>query len=296
MSDASVITDVSETLRSILDAHLNPSGPPEPGAPPGVGAPVTVTVDNPQRSAGEDLRVNLYLYHILQDESRRNTGPRLQTSRSADSATFIAEPLPLKLYYMVTAFAPEGRTEHRLIGETLQAFYTHRILEPAVLKGGLATSPIKPDRIQLVLLNQDLETLHRIWGNFQEALRPSATYEVDGVYLDARPALEHSVKIVQQRAIDVVAIPFLADVSPGAARPGATVRLYGANLDLRSPDGATSLVRILFNGAPIAPVADRRTNRALSIVIPPSTPPGEATLQAQIDDFTSRSVVLQVLP
>ncbi|HEY6174483.1 MAG TPA: DUF4255 domain-containing protein [Kofleriaceae bacterium] len=295
MSDASVISDVSETLRSILDAHLNPSAPGDPGSPPGVGAPVTVTVDNPQRSGGEDLRVNLYLYHILQDESRRNTG-RLAIAHAADSATFVPEPLPLKLYYMVTAFAPDGRTEHRLIGEVIQAFYSNRILDPATLRGGLATSPIKPDRIQLVLLNQDLETLHRIWGNFQEALRPSATYEVDGVYLDARPAIEQRVRLVEQRAIDVVAVPFLSDVSPGAARRGATVRLRGVNLDLRSPDGATSLVRILLNGAPIAPIADRRTNRAVSLVVPPTTPIGEAMLQVQIDDYTSRTVVLQVLP
>src|SRR5215831_17682014 len=189
MSDASVISDVSETLRSILDAHLNPTAPPAPGSPPGVGAPVTVTVDNPQRAAGEDLRVNLYLYHIVQDESRRNTGPRLPIARTPNSATFVPEPLPLKLYYMVTAFAPDGRTEHRLIGESIQALYTNRILDPATLRGGLATSPIKPDHIQLVLLNQDLETLHRIWGNFQEALRPSITYEVEGIFLDARAKL-----------------------------------------------------------------------------------------------------------
>src|SRR5215831_7496374 len=98
MSDASVIADVSETLRSILDAHLNPTGPAgpagpaNPGDPPGVGAPVTITVDNPQRSAGEDLRVNLYLYHILQDESRRNTGPIRQTAARVDPATFVPEP------------------------------------------------------------------------------------------------------------------------------------------------------------------------------------------------------------
>ncbi len=292
MSDASVITDVSETLRSILDAHLNSA----PGAASGVGAPVTVTVDNPQRSAGEDLRVNLYLYHILQDETRRNPGPRLQVARTADRATYVSEPLPLKLYYMVTAFAPDGRTEHRLIGESIQALYTHRILDATVLKGGLATSPIKADKIQLVLLNQDLETLHRIWGNFQEALRPSATYEVEGIYLDARPDDQVSVKLVQERAVDVVAIPFLSDVSPAAARPGDTVRLYGANLDLRSPDGTVGLVRILFNGTPVTPLAARRTNRALSIVVPPNTPPGTVPLQLQIGEFVSRTIPFEVLP
>jgi len=292
MSDASVITDVSETLRSILDAHLNPPAG-DPGSPAGVGAPVTVTVDNPQRSAGEDLRVNLYLYHILQDESRRNSGPRLPIARTDDQVTFVAEPLPLKLYYMVTAFAPEGRTEHRLIGESIQALYTHRILDPGVLKGGLATSPIRADKIQLVMLNQDLETLHRIWGNFQEALRPSATYEVEGIYLDASTQ-QLSIKRVQDRAIDIVAVPFLSEVTPATARPGDTVRLRGVNLDLRSPDGATGLVRILLNGDPIAPIAGRGSNRAVSIVIPPNTPAGPASLQVQIGEFVSRTVVLEV--
>lgn len=292
MSDASVITDVSETLRSILDAHLNPP-PGAPGAPPGVGAPVTVTVDNPQRAAGEDLRVNLYLYHILQDESRRNSGPRLPISSTDDRVTFVAEPLPLKLYYMVTAFAPEGRTEHRLIGEAIQAFYTHRILDPGVLRGGLATSPVRADRIQLVMLNQDLETLHRIWGNFQEALRPSATYEVEGIFLDAS-LQQVAVRRVAERAIDVVAVPFLADVTPATARPGDTVRLRGVNLDLRSPDGATGLVTILLNGAPVAAVADRRSGRAVSIVVPPNTPAGPAAVQVQIGEFISRTLVLQV--
>ena len=294
MSDASVIRDVSETLRSILDEHLNPPLPDT-----GVGAPVTVTVDNPQRSAGEDLRVNLYLYHILQDESRRNIGPRLELEslRTGSSATFVDEPLPLKLFYMVTAFAPDGRTEHRLIGETVQALYQHRIIAPALLKGNLGTSPVKADKIQLVMLNQDLETLHRIWGNFQEALRPSATYEVEGVYLDAsRANAPSSVQLVQQRAIGVVPIPFLSDVSPPTARPGDTVRLRGANLDLRSPDDTTSLVRILANGIPITPLPARLTNRALSFVVPADAPPGPLVLQAQIGDFASGTVILEVLP
>lgn len=312
MSDASVIKDVSDTLRSILDNHLNPTGPAAAGNAPGVGAPVMVTVDNPQRSAaGDDLRVNLYLYHILQDESRRNAGPRVPVPPfpvppppsplppgPPPTTTFIAEPLPLKLYYMVTAFAPDGSTEHRLIGEAIQALYANRILTPAVLQGNLKTSNIKASQIQLVMLNQDLETLHRIWGNFQEALRPSATYEVEGIYLDAFPDLPADQKIrknVQQQAIDVVAIPYLVDVAPHTARRGDTVRLYGANLDLRSPDNKVSLVQILLNGAPITPLADKRTNRALSIKLPADTPAGPATLQIQIGEFVSRTVALEVL-
>lgn len=303
MSDASVITDVSETLRSILDAHLNPNPAGAPGAPAGVGSQVTVTVDSPQRSAGEDLRVNLYLYHILQDEGRRNTGelwhpaPKDKVKDRGNPATIVPEPLPLKLYYMVTAFAPDGRTEHRLIGEAIQALYSHRVLRADVLQGGLARpTDIKAERIQLVMLNQDLETLHRIWGNFQEALRPSATFEVEGIYLEP-VAARAKVIYKQAPAIDFVAIPFLADVVPSAARPGAAIRLYGANLDLRSPvDSNVCLVSILFNDNPVTPLPDRRTSRALSIAVPPDAPPGAATLKLQIGEFVSRTVVFEVLP
>jgi hypothetical protein len=298
MSDASVITDVSETLRSILDAHFNLIGPSVTGEPAGIGAPVTVTVDNPQRSAGEDLRVNLYLYHILQDESRRNTGPlHLPPPSDIDpdrAVSVVPEPLALKLYYMVTAFAPEGRTEHRLIGEAIQAFHMHRVLDASILKGGLATSTIKADQIQLVMLNQDLETLHRIWGNFQEALRPSATFEVEGIYLDA--LAKPTVIYRRPREIDLAAVPFLSHVAPSEARPGATIRLYGANLDLRSPvDDNVSLVRILFNGTSVAPLAEGRTNRAVSIIVPPAAI-GQAHLQVQIGEYKSRTVPFEVLP
>lgn len=294
MSDASVISDVSETLRSILVTHFR-----ETTAPDDPLRRVTVSIDHPQRAAaGDDLSVNLYLYHILQDESRRNTGQlRLPPPNEADkgkAVSLVPEPLPLKLYYMVTAFAKEGPTEHRVIGEVIQAFYTHRILDGAVLQGGLAHSPIKADRIQLVMLNQDLETLHRIWGNFQEALRPSATFEVEGIYLDALD--KPTVVFRRPREIDLVAVPFLSDVAPAAARVGATIRLRGANLDLRSPiDDKVSLVRILFNGAPVVPLADRRSNRALSIVVPQADP-GQAALQVQIGEYTSRTLSFEVLP
>lgn len=295
MSDASVIHDVSETLRSILDEHFKQVMPPPPA--------VTVTVDSPQRAtSGNDLRVNLYLYHILQDETRRNTGPLRQPPPSPidrdRAVSLVPEPLPLKLYYMVTAFADNGPAEHRLIGEAIQIFYSHRILDPTILKGGLARSSIKADRIQLVMLNQDLEALHRIWGNFQEALRASATFEVEGVYLDA--LAEPTVIYKRPPELDIQALPSLSAAVPAAARPGATIRLHGAHLDLRSPiDDKLSLVRVLFNGTPVTPLPDQRTSRALSIVVPPlpwGVQPGPVPIQVQIGDHVSRAVIFEVLP
>lgn len=303
MSDASVITDVSETLRAILDAHLNPS-PAQPlsggGGPLGDEDRIPITIDSPLRPASVDTRVNLYLYHIVQDDNRRNTGqirlPPPAPLTPGDAVSLIPEPLPLKLYYMVSAFSPDGGAEHRLIGEAIQAFYSHRILGPDVLKGSLGKpGSLRPEVIQLVMLNQDLESLHRIWGNFQEPLRPSVTFEVEGVYLDALA----KPRVVRKAPadVDVIAVPFLASAYPAAAPAGATVRLFGANLDVRSPvDKDVCLVRIQFNGAAVAPLAERRTNRALSIVVPASARPGPATLQLQIGEYTSAALPFEVLP
>jgi hypothetical protein len=289
MSNASVIKDVSEVLRSILETHFKDVLPDQT---------VTVTVDSPQRVTSPNLNVNLYLYHILQDESRRNTGPLLQPASAPNAVSLVPEPLPLKLYYLVTAFAPNGPTEHRLIGEVIQVFYSHGILEPEDLQNvGLGQSSIRADRIRIVMLNQDLESLHRIWGNFQEALRASATFEVEGIYLDA--LAEPTVIYKQPRELDFKPLPSLSEVVPAAARPGDTIRLHGSNLDLRSPvNNNVSLVRILFNGTAVPPLSEQRTNRALSIKVPdlpPGVEPGPVPIQVQIGDHISRAVIFEVL-
>ena len=139
MSDANVIHDISATLRALLDERFKASGASGTG-----GAAVTVTVDSPHRGTHDELRVNLYLYNIVQDEGRRNIGGGwVPLTRTASSQTFAAEPLALRLYYLVTAFAVDGLTEHNLLGQAMQELYKNRRIPHDALKGTLKDSTLQ---------------------------------------------------------------------------------------------------------------------------------------------------------
>ncbi|AGP37416.1 hypothetical protein BE04_28245 [Sorangium cellulosum] len=289
MSDANVIHDASLTLKSLLEARLN-----TPGRIGGVGAPVTVTVDSPHRGNEDEFRINLFLYNVVQDEGRRNSGGWVPLERSATSQKFAPEPLALRLYYLVTAFASSGLTEHQLLGEAMQALYKHRRIPEALLKGTLKDSPVRAERVQLTLLNLDVDTLQKIWGSQTEPLRTSVAYEVEAVFLD-EDAPEAEVRLVEERAVDVVPFPHPDTIAPEAAPPGAAVRLYGAGLLVNEPGTERSLVRVWFGDAEAEMLPDRRSGGAVSVRVPAGLKPGRVKVRLQLDHYLSRPVDFDVL-
>jgi len=295
MSDASVIHDVSATLRALLDARLNASGVSGANS---LGASVTITVESPQRPSNDELRINLFLYHVLQDEGRRNSGGWLPVKQTDKSQTFAAEPLALKLCYVVTAFASDGLTEHRLLGEAMQALYHYRRIPPALLQGALKNSAIQADQMEIVLLNLEVDTLHKIWGNMSEPLRASAAYEVGAVFLDSLdPNTE--VPLIQEVRGDVVAVPWLATLEPESAAVGATVRVYGANLHAPSPDG-TEMAQVFFGPFRAPIVSSGVGGGSLTVVVPAQcqppaqSKPGPVEVTVRLGTYISRAVAFYV--
>lgn len=294
MSDAGVIRDVSNTLKSILDSRLNTNG----GASRfgSAGTSVTVTIDSPHRGNHEDLRINLFLYQILQDESRRNSGGWVPLERTDTSQRFAPEPLALRLYYLMTAFAGDGLTEHHLLGAAIQSLYANRRIPEELLRGSLKESRVRAEHVQLVLLNSDVDMLQKIWGSQTEPLRTSVAYEVEVVFIDADEA-NAEVKLVEERVLDVVPVPYLAGIAPEAAVPGAVVRVYGANLLLDTPTGAQSLLKIWIGGVEAEILPERRSGGAVSVRVPESKQlkPGPVQVRAQLDKYFSRSVPFEIL-
>lgn len=302
MSDANVIQDTSLTLRSILEAELRGSG----------DASIAVTVDSPHRPQQDDVRVNLFLYNIMQDEGRRNSGGWVPTTRDGNRAqSFAPEPLALRLYYLVTAFAVDGVTEHQLLGRTMRALHKHRrIPNPAhnipetVLRGTLRDSPIRAEHLQIHLLNLDVDTLQKIWGAQTEALRTSVAYEVEAVFLDA-DELGAEVRLVTERFVDVIPFPHLTLVAPEAARPGATVRLYGSGLHVpqpviqpappAAPIVPRNLVRVWFDDVAVEPVHGTGTEGAMAVIVPAGLRPGTVQVRIELNRYLSQPVPFRVL-
>ena len=287
MSDPKVIQDTSLTLRSLLEARLNSNG--------GVlGSPVTVTVDSPHRGNQDEFRINLFLYNLVQDEGRRNSGGWLPLDRTAQTQKFVAEPLALRLYYLVTAFAGDGLTEHHLLGEAMQVLYVNRRIPEAQLKGTLKNSRVRAEHVEVNLLNLDVDTLQKIWGSQTEPLRASVAYEVEAVFLDSTEA-GAEVKLVEERVVGVIPFPYPNTVAPEAAPPGAVVRLYGAGLVVPQPVTGHNLVRIWFGDAEAELVPDRDSQGVVSVRVPATLKPGPVSIMLQLDRYVSRSIPFEVL-
>ncbi len=280
MSNANVIRDTSATLKALLEERLN--------------AMVNVTVDSPHRGNQGELRVNLFLYSVVQDEGRRSSGGWIPAERSATTQRFFAEPLALRLSYLVTAFAGDGLVEHELLGEAMQVFYRNRRVPEAELKGTLQAGPVRAEHLELVLLNLDIDALQKIWGSQNEPPRTSVAYEVSAVFLDAQEA-DAQVRLVEERRIGLVPFPSPTAVSPVAARAGDVVRLYGSGLDVAQPGTGRNLVRVRFADREAEVVPGGGSPGALRVRVPDALPPGAAPITVQLDRFVSAAIGFDVL-
>jgi Pvc16 N-terminal domain len=285
MSDHDVIQDTSLTLKALLEARLTGNG----------GTPVVVTVDSPHRGDQQsEFRVNLFLYNVIQDESRRNSGGWIPLERGATTQRFAAEPLPLKLYYLVTAFAGDGLTEHRLLGQAMQVFYLNRRIPEAQLRGTLKTSRVRAEHVEINLLNIDVDMHQKIWGSQNEPPRTSVAYEVTAVFLDALES-EAEVRLVEERLVDMVPFPYPATLSAEAARPGDVVRLYGSGLVVPQPATGRNLVRIWIGGVEAEVLPDNASPGALGVRVPATVKPGSTSVVVQLGRYISRSIPLDVM-
>ncbi len=277
MSTYNAIHDLSETLRRLLADRLNRPG-----------QTVTVTVDSPHKEKAELPRVNLFLYQIVPDPTRRNS-LRIPVGPPVDNKqTFAREPLALNFRYLLTAFAEDGLSEHRLLGESMQLFHEQQSIAEDALYGTLIDSDIRPPRIQLVMQSLDLASINNIWGSNVALLRASVAYEASMAFIEPsgpRP----SIPLVQHVPYpEVVPIPYLESVFPPAARAGQVVKLYGANLGL-------PFLKIWLGDTVVAPMQDVHP-RVASVVIPAELKLGRRLIHLQLDRFRSNTVEFEVLP
>ena len=274
MSTYNAIHDLSETLRRLLADRLNRPG-----------QTVTITVDSPHKEKAELPRVNLFLYQILPDPTRRNS-LRIPVGPPANNKqTFAPEPLALNFRYLLTAFAEDGLSEHRLLGECMQLFHENQHIQEDALYGTLSDSDIRPARVQLVMQSLDLASINNIWGSNVALLRASVAYEASMAFIEPsgpRPAIP---LVLHEPYPEVVPIPYLESVYPPSARPGAVVKLYGAN----------PYLRIWLGDAVVAPIEGEKA-RVATFVVPPGLKTGRRPIHLQLDRFRSNAIDFEVLP
>ena len=104
-------------------------------------------------------------------------------------------PLPLNLYYLLTAFGRDDDADkpfgHELLGKAMSVLYDHPVLSAADITS--ATQSILPDsdlanqveRIRITLHPLSIDELSKLWTGFAMQYRLSAAYEVDVALIES---------------------------------------------------------------------------------------------------------------
>lgn len=161
LGDVSVIADVTDTLTGLL-------------------AGLDVTLDSPadlKGGAGSFEKINLYLYQALEHAYTKNVPPI-----ATDEGTLQYPPLTLRLYYLLTPYASDPISAHKVLGHAMRTFHDNALVGPEKLSDALRLST---DRLAVVLLSTKLEDLTRIWNALQTPYRLSVCYEVRVVPIES---------------------------------------------------------------------------------------------------------------
>jgi hypothetical protein len=170
------IRDVEETLITLLRNNMADLVTP----------PQIALVSPAQQAQGQDIRLSLFLYSIIENQYLKNS-----ENRVLDPTQTAIKPIYVDLYYLLTSYTsdrinePTERTLHarELLGRAMRVFYDNGILSGAALQGGLANTT---QELRLTLTPITVEDLTRIWSVFpNNAYQPSVSYLITPVQIDS---------------------------------------------------------------------------------------------------------------
>ena len=177
MPNFEAIGDVSRTLETLLTNQLATLAPPTP-------APTAQLHDLVVPPSGSPPVLTLFLYDIAEDGSARNRPPSRTPVQIAGQQriTIAKPPVALVLRYMMTAWAGNRLSEHRIIGRVIQSLYDFTTLTGPQLLGSLANTR---EALKLTLSPIALEERAQVWEAIRQTYRLSVNYEVRVVHIDS---------------------------------------------------------------------------------------------------------------
>jgi hypothetical protein len=167
LSNHSIIFDVSQQLRAILWAGI------EPHAHFGLRNIKDIAFTSPAvRLSGHSSQLSLWLYHVTPTATPRNQPPKRQPAATAD-----APPLALDLHYLVTPLATDMEKSLHLIEIVLVTFLNQPVITLEDTSSGRQDLSItmRPD----TLIDRS-----QIWQVLRTEHQLSLAYDVAGVQLE----------------------------------------------------------------------------------------------------------------
>lgn len=279
MSDALAIAAVTHAIRSLLFREADAATP---------GTEVTTKPLDKARDGIAGPQLNLFLYHTAIEAAWRNRD--MPDVRNGETGF---PPLPLNLYYLVTAYGDndDDRGAHRLLGAAMCALHDHPLLGAAELRATLPDSDLyrQVERVRITNQPMSLEETSKLWTTFQTHYRISAAYEVSVVLIESRrpngaapPVVIRGVGDVGVTARPNLLLPFptLEEVTPATVAAGGMITFAGHDLG-----GSTIRLRITHRALAdpvLTPAAPAPGGNTFQVQLPSGVPAGISTVAALI--------------
>lgn len=116
--------------------------------------------------------VDVYLYDIREDGSRRQIGSARKRNEEGLVVSIEEPPRFFRLSYLVTAWTQRPEDEHRLLSAMLYAFLRHKILPDEYRVGSLLDSP-SPILIEVAKPPSEQRQISEVWSALGGELKPS---------------------------------------------------------------------------------------------------------------------------
>lgn len=160
LGDTNTIGDVTDTLTKLL-------------------TDLEVTTDSPSALKGDGVytKTNLYLYQVLENPFSKN-----QPWVTENSSERRYPPLALNLYYLLTPYASDPSSAHKVLSHAMRIFHDNSIIKGSQLSESLR---LTVDQLAISLCPLKLEELTRIWNALQTSYRLSVCYEVRIVLIES---------------------------------------------------------------------------------------------------------------
>jgi hypothetical protein len=192
MSNEYAIAAVTLTLRNLLEniKEIKNSDDldqiPEDAKPSAEILVSNLPLDQAYESDKSKNHVNIFLYHVEHNEAWRNL-PMPGKVKPGESGH---PPLPLNLYYIITAYGENGKEiiGHLLLGKAMSILHDHALLGREELKDAFQFSAVHKqiERVRITPQPISLDEVSKLWSGFQTQYRLSAAYEVSVLLIESR--------------------------------------------------------------------------------------------------------------
>jgi hypothetical protein len=263
MSDYLAVGGVSVVLKSLLTTALTSGGPSTIlGTSPGITA---TSPDLVTTGSDEPPRLNLFMYYASLNPALRNLD---LPSVNAQGNRLGNPPLAVNLHYLVSAYGANQFDPEILLAWAMQVFHDTPVVprqtiqqaltellsqsptpETQLISGSTLANQVEHIRITPEALTT--EEIYRLWTAFQTSYRPTTSYQVSVVVIQATDAFSSNLP-VQRRTVMALPMqtPVIANLAPSMVGAGQVLTITGSNF---LGDAATDTLAAFDSLSGIAP-------------------------------------------